>query len=66
MERLRRFVKIIMFFLVYLDVIYALDVIIPGCIEEQLGICERCQKGLVLKADAFECQENMSSHSYCL
>ena len=66
MNRLRRFVRIIVFFLVSLDVIYVLAAIIPGCIEEQLGICVRCQKGLVLNADASECQENMLIHFYCL
>jgi len=44
-------------FLVSLDILYVLAAIIPDCVEGQLDICVRCQKGLVLDADASECQE---------
>ena len=56
MASLRRFVRIIVF-LVSLDILYVLATILPGCVEEQLDVCVRCQKGLVLNADASECQE---------
>ena len=56
MASLRPFVRIIVF-LVSLDILYVLAAIIPDCVEGQLDICVRCQKGLVLDADASECQE---------
>ena len=55
MNSLRRFVRIVVFLLVSLDAISVLAAIIHGCVEEQLGICVRCQKGLVLNADASQC-----------
>ena len=62
MASLRRFVRIIVF-LVSLDILYVLATILPGCVEEQLDVCVRCQKGLVLNAEASECQEIRSIHS---
>jgi len=43
--------------LVSLDILYVLAAILPGCVEEQLDVCARCQKGLVLNEDASECQK---------